>query len=445
VRDSNITAGMGFVGGDPPLVIRRTKIQAETGLWAIGGALNAGNVLITPHPRASNQYTFTGIEALTSNSGKSSTVEASNVTIDGHTATGYRYGIYVTSANNPNVTTGAATATVMGAIIHSVNTALLQDGDSATETATINIAYSSYDGSATASNGFGGIFYGGGNLNYNPDPRFVNPGAGDYRLRWDSPLLDLGRPTAFLAEEDPDLAGHQRVRDSDGNSSAIRDIGAYEYQRMGPDAAIAITPAQALLGTPMAFDASASRDPDGDPLAFSWAFGDGATGSGASAPHTFGASGLYQVSVTATDPTGLTSTATQAAGVEEPPVQPSQTSTQPQPNQPGADHIAPVLSGLRLSPKIFTARRGSRVSYRLSEQAKLTLVLERAQRRNGRLVFTRYARTARAGTAGANRMMLRRKLGSRRLAPGQYRLTLVARDAAANRSNAVRAKFTVRR
>jgi hypothetical protein len=42
-------------------------------------------------------------------------------------------------------------------------------------------------------------------------------------------------------------------------------------------------------------------------------------------------------------------------------------------------------------------------------------------------------------------MMLRRRLGARRLAPGRYRLTLVAHDAAANTSNRVRASFTVRR
>jgi hypothetical protein len=85
-----------------------------------------------------------------------------------------------------------------------------------------------------------------------------------------------------------------------------------------------------------------------------------------------------------------------------------------------------------MSPTRFTARRGSRVTYRLTENAKLMLVLERARRRDGRTVFTRYARAGRGGTAGANRMTLRRRLGARRLAPGRYRLTLVARDAAAN-------------
>ena len=59
------------------------------------------------------------------------------------------------------------------------------------------------------------------------------------------------------------------------------------------------------------------------------------------------------------------------------------------------------------------------MSYRLSENARLTLVLKRAVRRNGHVVFKRYARAGRAGSAGPNRMRLRRKVGSRRLAPGR--------------------------
>jgi PKD repeat protein len=438
VRDSSITAGIGIVGGEPALEVRRTVVRASTGLWAMGASLNASNVLITRHPRP-QQSTFEAVEVVTGNNGDSATFVGSNLTIDGGDS-GYRYGIDVQSINNPNVTTGTASATVTGAVIRRVNTALFQDGDSGLETATLGIAYSSYDGNAVSSNIYGGIFYAVGNLSGNLDPHFVNPAALDYRLRWDSPLLDAGRPTALVSDEDPDLAGHQRVRDSDGNGSAIRDIGAFEYQRLAPSAGIAIAPTETLLGDATSFDAASSSDPDGDPLSYGWAFGDGATSSGMSATHAFGAPGVYQATLTATDPTGLSAAASATASVTSP--------TQPSPpggGQVGGDHSAPVLSGLRLSPKTFTARRGSTVTYRLSEQAKLTLVLQRAQRRDGRIVFTRYARAARAGTAGANRMMLKRRLGARRLAPGRYRLTLVARDAAANRSNAVRARFTVRR
>lgn len=438
VRDSSITAGIGIVGGEPALEVRRTVVRASTGLWAMGGSLNASNVLITRHPRP-QVSTFEAVEVVTGNNGDSANFAGSNLTIDGGDA-GYRYGIQVHSINNPSVTTGTASATVTGAVIRRVNKALFTDGDSGLETATLGIAYSSYDGNAVSSNIYGGIFYGVGNLPGNPDPHFLNPGALDYRLRWDSPLLDVGRPTALLSDEDPDLAGHQRVRDSDGNGSAIRDIGALEYQRLAPDPGIVAATAETLLGDATSFDAAWSSDPDGDPLTYSWAFGDGATGSGLHATHTFGAAGAYQATFTATDPTALSATASANASVKAP--------AQPGPaggGQAGGDHTAPVLSGLRLSPKIFTARRGSTVTYRLSEQAKLTLVLQRAQRRDGRIVFTRYARATRAGTAGANRMLLKRRLGARKLAPGRYRLALVAHDAAANTSNRVRTSFTVRR
>jgi hypothetical protein len=434
VRDSTVTASTGITGGQNGLTVRRTAVHAQLGLSIAGGAFNASNVLITPHPRP-DSFGFVGVDVTNSQGGLDGSLLASNLTIDGGGLPS-GYGVFVHSIFNPNVTTGTASATVTGAILRGLAHPLAQLGDSGIETATLGITYSSYDAASVQENGYGGFFHGVGNHEDNPDPRFVNRAAGDYRLRWDSPLLDQGRPTALVPEENPDLAGHERVRDSDGNGSAIRDIGAYEYQRLAPTAALAIDPAQALLGSATSFDASQSSDPDGDPLTYAWAFGDGATGTGAQATHAFGAPGSYAATVQVTDPTGLNAVAGGTASVA---------AAQPSPGGPAGDHVAPVLSALSLSPKLFTARKGSRVTYRLSEQARLTLVLQRAARRNGHTVFTRYARASRAGTAGVNRMMLRRRLGARRLAPGRYRLTLVARDAAANRSNAVSTKFTVKR
>ena len=434
VRDSTITAAKGIAGVEGAVTVRRTAIHARLGLSATGGSFDASNVLITRHPRPAS-IGFVGAEVTVNNAGKDGSLIASNLTIEGGGLSS-GYGVYVHSSTNPSVTTGNASATITGAIIHGVTHALSQYGESITESATIGIGYSAYHGGTLQSGGFGGIFPGAGNLAANPDPRFVDAAAGDYRLRWDSPLLEKGRPTPLVNGENPDLSGRERVRDSDGNGSAIQDIGAYEYQRLAPTAALAIDPAQALLGSATSFDASQSSDPDGDPLTYAWAFGDGATGAGAQATHAFGAPGSYAATVQVTDPTGLQAVAGGTASVA---------AAQPSPGGPAGDHVAPVLSGLRLSPKLFTARKGSRVTYRLSEQARLTLVLQRAARRNGHTVFTRYARASRAGTAGDNRMMLRRRLGARRLAPGRYRLTLVARDAAANRSNTVSAKFTVKR
>lgn len=50
-----------------------------------------------------------------------------------------------------------------------------------------------------------------------------------------------------------------------------------------------------------AFDASGSRDPDGDALTFAWDFGDGAKAAGTTASHAYAAAGTYTVTVTASD------------------------------------------------------------------------------------------------------------------------------------------------
>ncbi|HEX9908451.1 MAG TPA: ethylbenzene dehydrogenase-related protein [Thermoplasmata archaeon] len=64
------------------------------------------------------------------------------------------------------------------------------------------------------------------------------------------------------------------------------------------------------------FSVSAT-DPDGDTLTYSWQFGDGATGSGASVTHSYDEAETYIVNVTASDGKGGTSTTSVTIVVED--------------------------------------------------------------------------------------------------------------------------------
>ncbi len=65
-------------------------------------------------------------------------------------------------------------------------------------------------------------------------------------------------------------------------------------------------------------DGSGSTDPDGFVASYAWAFGDGATGSGATASHTYAVAGTYDVTLTVTDDDGAQDSVTQQVNVTEP-------------------------------------------------------------------------------------------------------------------------------
>lgn len=61
------------------------------------------------------------------------------------------------------------------------------------------------------------------------------------------------------------------------------------------------------------FDASGATDPDGRIVSYAWDFGDGETGTGVTATHTYPAAGDYRVTLTVTDDLEATGTATETA------------------------------------------------------------------------------------------------------------------------------------
>ncbi len=293
--------------------------------------------------------------------------------------------------------------------------------------------------------------------NTNEDPRFVDPSITlesptvNFRLRHDSPLIDQGQPGG---DQGMDLAGELRLVDGDGADGPTRDMGAYEYQRRTPTAVIAAPGAGPFaLGAPLAFSAAGSSDPDaGDSLEYAWSFGDGADAAGAGASHAYDSGGERTVTLTVTDPTGLTATATRALLVEGPlPGSDPGTGSGPGPGAGPGDDIAPALASVALSAPAFRvdARaaaagrvpRGTRVRFGLSEAASVRFTIRR--RSGGRRIGS-FVRSAGAGPNSvrfSGRLRVRGRTLS--LAPGRYRMTLVATDAAGNRSLARRVPFRV--
>ncbi len=77
-------------------------------------------------------------------------------------------------------------------------------------------------------------------------------------------------------------------------------------------------PYSGIIDVDVAFDGSASFDPDGTIVAWDWDFGDNSTGSGETTIHAYRSAGVYTVTLTVTDDFGNTGAATTTATITEP-------------------------------------------------------------------------------------------------------------------------------
>lgn len=104
------------------------------------------------------------------------------------------------------------------------------------------------------------------------------------------------------------------VRDSGGLESTT----THDVTVAAPNALPTASFVAAATDLTVAVDATASTDADGTIATYSWSFGDGANGTGATAEHTYAAGGVYEVSLTVTDDRGGSATTTQQVSAAAP-------------------------------------------------------------------------------------------------------------------------------
>jgi len=78
---------------------------------------------------------------------------------------------------------------------------------------------------------------------------------------------------------------------------------------VAPTAVASANPTSAAIGQSIAFDGTASSDPDGTIVSYAWDFGDGAQATTATANHAYAAAGTFIARLTVTDNSGSIGTA----------------------------------------------------------------------------------------------------------------------------------------
>lgn len=134
------------------------------------------------------------------------------------------------------------------------------------------------------------------------DPMFVDEEAGDFRLQFSSPCIDMGKTDEDASD---DMVGTARPIDWEGNGSALPDLGAYEMTAYegGAAAAFMLDKTSGICPANVTFTGTLLGGAPSGETTFIWDFGDGTTSSAtnAMARHTYAAPGVYDVTLRIVD------------------------------------------------------------------------------------------------------------------------------------------------
>lgn len=128
----------------------------------------------------------------------------------------------------------------------------------------------------------------------------------------------VNRPTSnHLAASIDNVATYDRVLSP---KSIAAHYAAAPQAR--PNASPVASFTAGATGLAASFDGSGSTDPDGSIAGYAWTFGDGSSGTGAKASHTFAKAGTYTVRLTVTDDAGAKASVSKSVTVTAPPAGP---------------------------------------------------------------------------------------------------------------------------
>ncbi len=134
------------------------------------------------------------------------------------------------------------------------------------------------------------------------------PGTASREPAWQSIALTPDGGQAVLAFAERDAAVHLVFWGERGE----------EMPNEPPIALFTISPTEGISPLEIQVDASAASDPDGRVESYRWDFGDGGSGSGKTAAHTYAQAGDFTVVLTVTDDQGLTGSGSSVVSVTSP-------------------------------------------------------------------------------------------------------------------------------
>jgi len=273
--------------------------------------------------------------------------------------------------------------------------------------------------------------------------------------------------SAFAACSSPHTAGtlsdgdhtfEVRAIDASNNVDATPEPRDFTVDTAAPETTITGGPGETTTSSSATFTFSGS----GDTALFRCALDSGPFEKCASPSTVFGLSmGDHTFEAQSIDAAGNADATPATANFSRVAATTTTTPTDATPTQPTLpdpiaqlDKVKPTIGSLRLSARRFRAARagkalvaavGTRVRYVLSEAATLTVTVERLRktRTGGRRYVRERGKVTVKAAAGPGAFTYRGRLGRRALKPGTYRMVLVAKDKAGNKSTTKRASFRI--